>query len=217
MRHQFLTQQSAIGTPVQPLAAKAQGVAAGASAINGVSSPSGTDGKFITVGLSNTSGQGWTPPGGWTDSLAGTDSSLSIEVMEASGVGIGTGVPLGNFIRSATATGALVIVVRLDGAGTIQAGGASSATGDLALPSLNVTGTGILLLQIVVRIVVAGVTWTPPVGTTPLIDGTSLGTAYEYAVGYEYVNAGATGTRLWDQSGIGGATRGVILAINPVV
>lgn len=195
--------------PATPTAAVGQGVAAATSTVS-VAAPSGSGGKLYAVCMSNTTGQTWTAPDGtWASTF--TESGLSVAVFEQATPGAG---PF-TFTRSATSTGALAIAVRVTGAGTFQIGDADSTTGDLTLSSVTTTGSNILLLQVVARIVVAAVTWTPPGGTTSLIDGTTAGSAYEYAVGYDVVGAGATGTRLWDQSGTGGATKGVVLAINP--
>lgn len=220
MRRAMLTAKA--GTPVitvaVPVAGTGAGIAAGASTLNNVSAPSGTGGSLYAVCMSNTSGQTWTAPGagGWTsvNPTGLPDSTRSIAVFEQA-TAAGSGANLGTFTRSATATGAMVLLARVTGSGGVQAGGATDATGDPTLPSLTgLTGSNILLLQFVGRLVVAGVFWTQPGGTSLLIDGSTFGTVYEYAIGYDTVNAGSSGTRLWDQSGIGGATKGVVLAIN---
>lgn len=113
-----------------------------------------------------------------------------------------------------------VILVRLTGVNNttpIDAGGTTSGTGGtITLGSLTTTGTSRRSLQTVTRAATGGASWTPPgdgSGTlgNPIerFEADSTGVVIRYAVGDDAVpSAGATGQRIWTQSGVG-ATRGM--------
>lgn len=190
---------------------------AGAAANVSVTAPTVANGDALyAVCMANNTSASWTAPAAFgTAQLAKTSVGSAIFRHDCDGTEGGTSY---TFTRSNTTAAADVILIRVSNPGTTAAldvlAGAGGASSTIALSDLGTVPSNCLLLQAPSRSTTGAATWSPPGTATERTDADTSGTALRYAVGDEIVS-GATGTRTWTQTGTG-ATRGAIIAINPL-
>jgi hypothetical protein len=206
----------AVIPPPAYVSSNAAGVATGVAPIT-VTTPAGSTGDRLIVFMgSNNAGSTWTET---------TTSDFTSTGTPASGMATFTRITTGSeagtytFTRATNTTAAaFVVMVRLSNAGTVQAVAFTSTTGtSIALAQVTAAANN-FLLQFVVKASTGASTWTAPGTATrrTTAGATSADTALPYAIGDEFVGAGATGTRTWNQSAGSSPERGVLIAVNPL-
>jgi hypothetical protein len=175
-----------------------------------VTKPSGTQTGDLLVALVNTTGgTDVSTPSGWT-LIDGVGFSYYLFTKVADG-----SEPAQYTVAVAGASAnTIAVIVRVQGALSVDATAKVTGTGSLVIPSLTSAGAGRLLLQLV-TILNGNVTLTAPGTAFEDHDAQTAVNAGTSASGTETVGAGATGTRTWTKSG--GADKGVavMLAIAP--
>lgn len=216
MRRSLMTMVRRTSPPPAYVSSNAAGVATGTAPIT-VTTPSGSVGDRLIVFMgANNAGSTWTETTTSDFTSIGTPANSM-----AAYTRVATGSEAGSytFTRATNTTAAaFLIMVRISNAGTVQATAFTTTTS--ATPALTgvTAAANNYLLQIPAKPVTGASTWTAPGTATRQTSAgsTSSGTALPYAVGDEYVSAGATGTRTWSQSGGSSAVRGAVIAINPL-
>lgn len=180
-----------------------------AQATLALSKPAGTvDGQLMlafTAGGDTTNGT-WTEAAGWAQavqvSLRATHAAYKVAASEGSSYTL-------------TYSSAVMVlcgaIVTYSNAAYDTAGGTYSGNNDLILPSITVAQNSSLLLAFFSSKELS-ITFTTPTGMTPLLSD-SDGVGGSYALFYQRVNAGATGTRTSTSSSIGGY--GLLVSLKP--
>lgn len=206
----------AAAVPAAYVSSNAAGVATGVAPIT-ITTPAGSTGdRLIAFFGANNAASTWTETTTSDFTSIGTPGNSM-----AAFTRVATGSEAGSytFTRATNTTAAAFgIIVRLSNAGTVQAVAFTTTTGtSIALAQVTAAANN-FLLQIPVKVTTGAATWTAPGTATrrTAAGATASGTALPYAVGDEFVSAGATGTRTWSQNGGSAACRGALIAINPV-
>lgn len=180
-----------------------------------VTKPSGVAAGDLLVAFAwaNNGTAAWTPPvtPAWTTVLADTATGIALFSRMADGT---EGADF-LFVRSNVSGAAGVIMVRLTGAHSVQAGSRKSqaASSTIDLTALTAAADN-LLLQIVTSLNTTADSWSGPGSASLRFEGNANGTAIRCAIGDEVVGAGSTGVRTWTHTN-GQGSRGAMFAINP--